>query len=90
MKGKRGDGPNSDSFSLSMFFEDLLARGLDYAIYPLFLYRVGADHYILNPTRVVLLTKPWKGREEDVEINVKILDRILELSYEILEELEKY
>ncbi len=36
IKGKRGDGPYEDSFRLSIFFEDLLSKGYDYTIYPLF------------------------------------------------------
>ncbi len=90
IKGKRGDGPYGDSFRLSTFFEDLLSKGFDYAIYPLFLYRVGADHYILNPTTVVLLSKPWKGVQENVEINYDVLEMLLESAYDILDYLEKH
>lgn len=90
IKGKRGDGPYGDSFRLSTFFEDLLSKGFDYVIYPLFLYRVGADHYILNPTRVELTSKPWKDIQENVEINYDILETLLDLAYETLEYVEKY
>jgi len=90
IKGKRGNGPYGDSFRLSTFFEDLLSKGFDYAVYPLFLYRVGADHYILNPTRVELTSKPWKGVQEDIEINYDVLETLLDLAYDILEYLEKY
>ena len=74
IKGRRGDGPYGDSFRLLTFFEDLLSKGFDYAVYPLFLYRVGANHYVLNPTTVVLLSKPWKGVRENVEINHDVLE----------------
>jgi len=79
-----------DSFRLSTFFENLLSKGLDYAIYPLFLYRVGADHYIPNPTTVVLLSKPWKDVQENVEINYDVLEMLLESAYDILDYLEKH
>lgn len=90
VKGKREDGPYGDSFRLQTFFEDLLSNGLDYAVYPIFLYRVSADHYVLNPTRVVLLSRPWKGTQENVEINYNVLVTLLDLAYDILEYLEKY
>jgi len=89
-RGKRGNGPLRDSFPLSAFFEDLLRSGLDYAIYPLFVYRVGADHYTLNPTTVVLISKPWKGRQENVNISYSVLEKLIELSYDILDYLERY
>ena len=58
--------------------------------YPLFLYRVAADHYILNPTRAELADKPWKGVQENVEINYDVLETLLNLAYDILKYLEKY
>lgn len=88
-KGNRGNGPYGDSFKLSTFFEDLVNKGLDHAIYPIFLYRVAADHYVLNPTRVELLTRPWKSLQENIEINYEVLDKLLRLAYEVLEYLEK-
>jgi len=90
IKGKRGDGPYKDSFRFNMFFEDLLRQGLEYAIYPIFLYRVGADHYILNPTRVELTSKPWKGEQDDVKICYHALEKLIDLAYDILEYLENY
>ena len=89
-KGKRGDGPYRDSFRFLTFFEDLHRNGFEYAIYSFFLYRVGADHYILNPTRVELNSKSWKGVQEDAEINYDVLETLLDLAYGILEYLEKY
>ncbi len=58
--------------------------------YTLSLYRVGADRYILNPTRVELTSKLWKGVQENVEINYDILETLLDSAYDILECLEKY
>lgn len=89
-KGLRGEGPLGDSFWYSSFNEFLLKQGLDHAAYTSYLYRVAVDHYALNPTKVVLTTRPWKGVEEEVEINDDALRKILESAYEILEALEKY
>jgi len=90
IKGKRGDGPYGDSFRFPSFFEDLLSAGFDYAIYPLFLYRVGADHYVLNPTEVELQSRPWKGVRDYVEISYDILEKLLESAFDILDYLEKH
>ena len=67
-----------------------MREGLDYALYILFLYRVAADHYALNPTKVVLASKPWKGREEEVIIDEVVLRKALESAYDILDYLEKH
>jgi len=53
-------------------------------------YRVAADHYALNPTKVVLASKPWKGREEEVIIDEVVLRKALESAYDILDYLEKH
>ncbi len=90
LKGLRGNGPLKDSFWFSTFNEYLLKQGLDYAVYTIYLYRVAADHYTLNPTKVVLTSKPWKEEEKEVEINNVALEMILESAYDILEYLEKY
>jgi hypothetical protein len=90
LKGMRGGGPLRDSFWFSTFNEHLLKQGLDYAVYTLYLYRVAADHYALNPTKVVLTSKPWKDVEKEVEINDKVLEIVLESAYDILEYLEEY
>ena len=89
-KGKRGDGPYWDSFWFSKFHEHLLREGLDYAVYTLFLYRVVADHYALNPTRVILTSRPWKNMEEEVIIDDKALRKALESAYDVLDYLEKH
>ena len=90
LKGQRGHGPLSDSFWFSTFHEHLLRQGLDYAIYAIYLYRVAADHYALNPTRVVLIGKPWKDMEVEIDINHISLEKVLEAADDILEYLEKY
>lgn len=54
-------------------FNELLEAGLVHTIYLLYLYRVAADHHILNPTKVELTTKPWKGMQESIEINYGIV-----------------
>jgi len=89
-KGARGEGPLQDSFWYASFHEDLLKRGLDHAIYTIYLYRVAADHYVLNPTKVALTSKPWKGKEMDVEISEEALKRVLEAACDILNMLEQY
>lgn len=90
LKGLRGNGPLRDSFWFSTFNEYLLKQGLDYAVYTIYLYRVAADHYTLNPTKVVLTSKPWKKEEKEVEINYDALEMVLESAYDILEHLENY
>ena len=90
LKGLRGNGPLRDSFWFSTFNEYLLKQGLDYAVYTIYLYRVAADHYALNPTKVVLTSKPWKKEEKEVEINYDALEMVLESAYDILEHLENY
>ncbi len=54
----------------------------------LHLYRVAADHYASNPTKVVLTSRPWRNIEEEVEINDEALRKNLEAAHEILEALE--
>ena len=90
LKGMRGNGPLMDSFWFSTFHEYLLELGLDYAVYTIYLYRVTADHYTLNPTKVVLTSKPWKGEEREIEINDTALKIMLESAHDILEHIEKY
>ena len=90
LKGMRGNGPLRDSFWFSTFHEHLLRQGLDYALYTIYLYRVAADHYTLNPTKVVLTSKPWKEDERKIEINDAALKIVLESAHDILEYLEKY
>jgi len=89
-KGERGGGPLMDRFSFSSFNEHLLKQGLDYAVYTIHLYRVAVDHYTLNPTKVELTGRPWRGKMEDVEINDTILEIVLKSAFDILEYLEKY
>jgi len=90
LRGLRGDGPLKDSFWFSTFNEHLLKQGLDYAVYTIYLYRVAVDHYTLNPTKIVLTSKPWREEEKEVEINNVALEMVLESAYDILEYLEKY
>jgi len=90
LKGLRGDGPLKDSFSFSTFNEHLLKQGLDYAVYTIYLYRVAVDHYTLNPTKIVLTSRPWRGEEKEVEINNVALEMVLKSAYDIIEYLEKY
>ena len=59
-------------------------------MFTIYLYRVAADHYTLNPTKVVLRSKPWKDVAKDVEINDTALKMVLESARDILEYLEKY
>ena len=89
LKGKRGDGPYQDSFRLSDFFTDMVKLGLEDAIYRIFIHRVAADHYVLNPTRIKVVTRPWKDVEVDVEINRDKLVKLLDLALTVLDFLEK-
>lgn len=88
-RGSRGGGPLGDSFSFSKFHEHLLKQGLDYAVYTIYLYRVAVDHYTLNPTKVALTSKPWRGQAKEVKIDEAALDKVLESAYDILNHLEK-
>ena len=88
-RGRRGDGPYRDSFRLSDFFTDMISLGLEDAIYRIFIYRVAADHYVLNPTKIRIITKPWKDVEIDVEISQDKLVKLLDLAIQILDFLEK-
>ena len=68
----------------------MLDQGLDYAVFTIYLYRVAADHYTLNPTKVVLRSRPWKDVAKDVEINDTVLEVVLDSARDILEYLERY
>ena len=59
-------------------------------MFTIYLYRVAADHYTLNPTKVVLRSRPWKDVVKDVEINDTALEMVLDSACDILEYLEKY
>jgi len=88
-KGERGKGTNKDCFSYTKFHQKILKDGLEYALFPLYLYRVAVDHYTLNPTKVRLTSEPWKNREYNVEFNDLTLRRLIQSAYEILDHLEK-
>ena len=81
---RRGRGPRQDSFPYSLFHEELVENGLDRDIYALYVYRVAADHYTLNPTKVRLYDKIWKGKIEDVLLDEEAVRRILEAATNIL------
>ena len=86
--GKKGSGPNGDSYRLDDFFKELSGKGLGYAIYEIFVHRVAADHYVLNPNRISIWVRPWKGLQDDVEISRDKLSELLVYAYEILDYLE--
>ena len=89
VRGKRGKGgPCQDSFRYYEFHVYLSQRQLDNAAHFLFLYRVAADHYVLNPTYVNLQDRLWKGVYY-VELNYNSLKRAIELSKEVLKAIEE-
>jgi hypothetical protein len=89
-KGRRGRGPCQDWFNYSDFHKDLSSVGLDSAIFTLYLHRVAADHYALNPTFVRPLGRPWATEGAyPVEINLNSLIAVFKLSKEVLNVLEK-
>lgn len=90
-KGRRARGhcPYEDCFPYSEFLQEMLGAGLEYAIYPLYLYRVLADHYTLNPTKVILTSRPFKNRQAEVGLSHNTVDNLLRLAYDVLEYLEK-
>ena len=77
-------------FPYRRFQEHLLRNGLDREAYTLYLYRVAADHYALNPTTVTLWDQPWKGWRVKVEINEDVARKVIESAYEVLDKLENY
>lgn len=89
-KGKRGTGPNGDCLPYSMFLQEMLQAGLEYVIYPLYLYRVSADHYALNPTVVELTSKPFRGVRVEVKLSYEVVDKLLELVHDVLKYLERH
>jgi hypothetical protein len=88
IKGRRGKGgPCQDSFSYSEFHTYLSQRQLDFVAHLLFLYRVAADHYTLNPTYVRLQDRLWGGVYY-VELNYDSLKRAIELAKKALRAIE--
>jgi hypothetical protein len=88
VRGRRGrGGPCQDSFSYSEFHVYLSQKQLDDAAHFLFLYRVAADHYTLNPTYVRLQDRLW-GDVYYVELNYNSLKRAIELAKEALRAIE--
>ena len=84
---------NQDNFPHLEFIEEMIGKGLDEAIQELYLYRVLADHYALNPT-YVSITKRFKGQKfvEKVyaELNYKELRELIDYALDVLSFLEKY
>jgi len=71
----------------------MFKNGLDKAIQELYLYRVLADHYALNPT-YVSIAKRFKGQKfvEKVyaELNYEKLMELIDYALDLLSFLEKY
>ena len=86
-RGLRGKGPNQDMFHYTRFHEELAMAGLDRDIYVLYIYRVAADHYVLNPTKVKLYDKVFGGVEE-VTLDDDAARKALEAASNILRYLE--
>jgi len=84
---------NQDNFPHSEFIEEMAEKGFDGEIRELYLYRVLADHYALNPTYVTLVTSA-KGRKFEekvyVELNHEKLKELINYALAILSFLEKY
>ena len=89
-KRNRGKGPLRDYFSLTEFTGFLYRNGLDREVYTLLVYRVGADHYALNPTEVVITDRQFKGKSVKVDINENSIKIVLKAAEQVLHFLEKY
>lgn len=65
---------------------DLLKRGLDAEITILYLYRVAADHYVLNPTSIHVQDRNIQnisGKIANIEIrNRSLIEKVLETAKE--------
>jgi len=72
--GSRGKGPKQDSFPHTSFVRDMLSRGLDRPIIFIYLRRVLADHYVLNPTVVRVWERALLFRGERVSVSLRPRD----------------
>jgi len=86
-------GKNQDNFPHLEFVEEMFRNGLDKAIRELYLYRVLADHYALNPTYVTLVFR--YGNKKFVktiyaELNYNKLKKLIYYALDVLSFLEKY
>jgi len=79
--GDRGRGPCQDQWPLKEFNQEMLCKGLDPQIIILYLYRVAADHYTLNPTTVELWD--FRQRRRRCFINTNALQRAIECAKEL-------
>lgn len=90
--GKRGKGPQQDSWSHTEFFNFLLSHGLESKIYPLHVLRVAVDHYTLNPAKIKLfgnLKISNRSKELECSINPKTLEKAINFAKEIKDFLSK-
>jgi len=85
VKGR--SSPRGDNLPHKWFYKDVLKQGYD-EIIDLYLYRVWADHYALNPTDVVLDIDG--SRVFRVEIDVNKLKDLIKSAYRVLEYVERY
>jgi len=84
---------NQDNFPHSEFIEEMTEKGFDEEIRELYLYRVLADHYALNPTYITLITTAKGKKLEEkvyVEVNHEKLKELINFALVILSYLEKY
>jgi len=86
LRGK-GEGPFGDDFSYYYFLQVLFQAGLTTSAKLLHIYRVAADHYTLNPTKIKLKYFPQIG-EIEVKFNSDIIKQLLVHAYKILDFLE--
>ena len=77
--GRRCKGPKQDFFPYTLFIEDMLSRGLDRPIIFIYLRRVLADHYVLNPTVVRVWEKTLLFLGERVPVSLSPRDVITAL-----------
>lgn len=86
-------GKNQDNFSHLEFVEEMFKNGLDKAIHELYLYRVLADHYALNPTYVTLVFRYGDKKFVKIiytELKHDKLKKLINYAWDVLSFLEKY
>lgn len=86
-QGVRRKGPKQDRFDYREFHGEMLGKGLDAELVFLYVHRVAADHYVLNPTDIKVYGEEIAvrlPRKLSVHISVETLEKAIEAAEEIL------
>lgn len=82
--GKRYKGSNQDYIPYTLFIKDMLDRGLDRPIIFIYLRRILADHYVLNPTIINIWDKILPSQKIPVALKPGDVKIALNAAKEIL------